>query len=111
VTPSLAELVEAFRVAVSGDNSLLVVLVVFFGVVLGYISIKVLKYVLSLILVLLLGSLLSMWALSEQVLSMVNSAREIAVGVFSLLLATGLLSVSSFTAGFLLGALVALLEK
>jgi len=111
MTASLAELIEAIKIVLSGDTSLLILLLVLFGVTLGYISVKVFRYLLSLVIILLLGALLSLWSLNEHVNTVVAGVKEVAVSTLALLLALGLLSAGPFTLGFLIGALLAVVKE
>ncbi len=112
MTASLIKLVEVIKIVLSDDTSLLIVLLVFFvGVTLGYISVKVFKYLLSLIIILLLGIFLSLWPLSEHVNTVITGVKKVAVDILALLLALGLLSAGPFTLGFLIGALLAVVKE
>lgn len=85
------------------------------GLALGYVSFKILKYILALIAILALGSILSVWSISgslEKALSNVTTEfSKIWPYVMNALQILGVLTVGPVAVGFILGIVLALIRK
>ncbi|PUA33550.1 MAG: hypothetical protein B7O98_03800 [Zestosphaera tikiterensis] len=85
------------------------------GLALGYVSFKILKYILALIAILALGSILSVWSISgtlETALSSVTTEfSKIWPYVMGALQVLGVLTVGPVAVGFILGIILALIRK
>lgn len=81
------------------------------GFCLGYLSLKVLKYVLALIVILIAGALLNVWSLGLSLESLVGKFGEYAVKAKDLLMGLagtlGLLTLGPVAIGFILGVVAA----
>jgi hypothetical protein len=106
-----AGLLEIARVVLSGDAIVVILVLLILGVSLGYICVKAFRYMLSLIIIILLGLFLSVWSLSEHVVSVLAEIKDLALNTLSLLIVLGLLTTGPFSAGFFIGALIALIKK
>ena len=81
------------------------------GLALGYISAKVLKYILAFICILALGAFLSVWSLGmtpAEVMEKFKLSIEAAKGLATVL---GLMTVGPVAIGFIIGALIGLMKK
>jgi hypothetical protein len=104
-------LLEISKVVFSGDALLVALVLLFLGLCLGYICVKAFRYLLSLIILLLLGAFLSLWSLSEHINNIIAEIRELALNTLSLLLILGVLTAGPLSAGFLIGVLLALVKR
>jgi hypothetical protein len=104
-------LLEISKVVFSGDALLVALVLLFLGLCLGYICVKAFRYLLSLIILLLLGAFLSLWSLSEHINNIIVEIRELALNTLSLLLILGVLTAGPLSAGFLIGVLLALVKR
>jgi len=101
---------------VSTNPAALVAVIIQFlmGFAVGYFGAKALKYIVAFILVLFIGSALSVWSLKgsvESIMEVFGQLKEVASAVYGLLTTLGIMTVGPITLGFILGALVALLRK
>lgn len=95
------------------QNWALVVIAIQFilGLALGYIAVKVLKYILAFIAILVLGSFLSIWSLGmtpAEVLDKLKISVEAAKGLATVL---GLMTIGPVSVGFIIGVVVGLMRK
>lgn len=104
-------LLEISKVVFSGDALLVALVLLFLGLCLGYICVKAFRYLLSLIILLLLGAFLSLWSLSEHINNIIAEIRELTLNTLSLLLILGVLTAGPLSAGFLIGVLLALVKR
>jgi uncharacterized membrane protein YiaA len=104
-------LLEISKVVFSGDALLVALVLLLLGLCLGYICVKAFRYLLSLIILLLLGAFLSLWSLSEHINNIIAEIRELALNTLSLLLILGVLTAGPLSAGFLIGVLLALVKR
>jgi len=85
------------------------------GVALGYFSLKVLKYIIALVLIIVLGMLLSVWSISGDIYDMLTSLYGSSIQAIHLLesLASmlGLLTLGPITTGFIIGAILAWIKS
>ena len=85
------------------------------GLALGYISIKILKYILALIAILILGSILSIWSIGGSVEEFIGKVTTEAYKVWPIisgaLMALGILTIAPVTAGFILGVIIGFIRK
>jgi len=85
------------------------------GLALGYIMVKVFKYVIAFIIVLIIGSLLNVWSLgnnTEDILSRFSSEIVVYKDVIMNIITTlGVLLVGPITVGFFLGLLIGWMKK
>ncbi len=104
---------EEFSIEVLADVRVAIAVLVQFllGLGLGYVSVKVFKYVLAFIGILVLGTFLSVWSLGTSVDRVLANLGELAGVVKNLISILGLLTVGPVSVGFIVGALIALLRK
>jgi hypothetical protein len=89
----------------------LVILEFIIGVILGYICVKLIKYTLVFIVLLLLGVIFSILPLSSETYILLRKLIELVIAVVAVLVAlSNILSLCSLLAGFLVGVLVALIK-
>lgn len=85
------------------------------GLLLGYISVKVLKYIIAFIIILILGILLNVWSLSLSLESLTSEMGEYASKakdlIFGLAGTLGLLTIGPIAIGFIIGALIAWIRR
>lgn len=107
--PTIGELLSSL---LSQPSTLAVVAIQFFlGLALGYISVKILKYIIAFLAIIILGTFLSVWSLGitpTEVLSTFGLAGET---VKRLAVVLGLLSVGPVSVGFVVGIVVGLIKK
>ncbi|MEM1514650.1 MAG: hypothetical protein QXH24_01130 [Candidatus Bathyarchaeia archaeon] len=84
------------------------------GFCLGYLSIKVLKYILALIVILVAGVLLNIWSLGISLETLVSRFGEYAIVVKELFVGLagtlGLLTLGPVTVGFIIGIVAAAIK-
>lgn len=96
--------------------TLFVMLVEFvLGFCLGYLSIKVLKYILALIAILVVGVLLNIWSIGLRLEVLTGRFGEYVVKIKDLMMslagALGLLTLGPITVGFIVGVVVAAIKR
>ena len=82
------------------------------GLGLGYVSVKVAKYIFLFIGILILGSVLSVWSLGESIEGFITNlgsqAMQFVPYIKNLLTMLGILTVGPITIGFIIGFLIGL---
>lgn len=111
-----SEIPEFLSVALSNPKVLVVILIQFLlGLGLGYFSVKVVKYVLALIGILVLGLVLSVWSLGgslEEFITNLGAQVQIILPLIKNVLTTlGLMTVGPVTIGFIIGVIAGLIKK
>ncbi|MCY0867758.1 MAG: hypothetical protein OWQ48_00790 [Desulfurococcus sp.] len=96
----------------SNPKSYMVILVQFLlGLALGYFSLKVIKYIIALILIVVLGIALSIWSIGGDIYDFLTKiagySSEIADIIWRVAVALGLLTLGPITVGFIAGAILA----
>ncbi|MEM3949024.1 MAG: hypothetical protein QXM76_05465 [Zestosphaera sp.] len=81
------------------------------GLGLGYIAVKVLKYIIAFIAILVLGTFLSIWSLAGSVENTLSTFGELANTAKNFITILGLMTVGPVSIGFIVGALLGLLRK
>lgn len=85
------------------------------GLALGYFSVKVLKYLLALIGIIVLGAILSVWSIGGSIegflINMGSEAGKRWPVISGFLQTLGILTVGPVTAGVVLGLIIGLLRK
>lgn len=85
------------------------------GLLLGYISIKALKYIIAFTIILILGTLLNVWSLSLNLESLTGGMGEYASKakdlIFGIAGTLGLLTIGPLAIGFIFGALIAWVRR
>ncbi|MEM1680656.1 MAG: hypothetical protein QXT01_06270 [Sulfolobales archaeon] len=85
------------------------------GLGLGYFSLKALKYILALIVILVLGTALSIWSIGTSPESFLIGIYEyfkyLQPHLITLLQLLGLMTIGPVTLGFIVGALIAIIRK
>ncbi|MEM0014356.1 MAG: hypothetical protein QXS42_07290 [Zestosphaera sp.] len=81
------------------------------GLGLGYIAVKVLKYIIAFIAILVLGTFLSIWSLGGSVENTLSTFGELANTAKNFITILGLMTVGPVSIGFIVGALLGLLRK
>jgi hypothetical protein len=85
------------------------------GLILGYLSVKVLKYILAFIGILVLGAFLNVWSLGgnlQTVLKQYYQQFQQIEPVLKQMMATlGLLTVGPVSIGFLIGLIIGIMRK
>lgn len=109
VDPSLGEILSKL---LSQPPTLVVTIIQFvLGFAVGYLSVKVMKYILAFIAVLILGALLSIWSLGTSPSEVLGLFGMISETVKKLAIVVGLMSVGPTTVGFIIGVVIGLLRK
>lgn len=107
--PTVGELIAKL---LSQPSTAVVMLIQFLlGLALGYISVKVLKYILAFIAIIALGTFLSIWSLGmtpTEVFSTLGIAAEAAKRLATVL---GILTVGPVSIGFIIGIVIGLLKR
>ncbi|MEM2575152.1 MAG: hypothetical protein QXX60_01480 [Sulfolobales archaeon] len=111
--PKLTNLIEE---ALKNPKTLIVMGIQFLmGLALGYFSSKVLKYLLALIVVLILGTALSIWSIGTSPESFLVGIYEyfkvLQPHIMALLQLLGLMTIGPITLGFIVGVLLAIIKK
>lgn len=112
-TPSLSNILST---ALSNPQAAAVVLIEFaLGFALGYTAVKALKYILSFIGILILGSALSVWSLgsnSEEIIRTLGAQmKEALPAIKKLITAFSFMVVGPASAGLIVGVIVAMMNK
>jgi len=85
------------------------------GLALGYFSVKVLKYILALIGVLILGSILSVWSLGGNINELISSigveVQKVLPLIKSVVSALGIFTIGPVAVGFLIGLIIGSTRK
>lgn len=81
------------------------------GLGLGYVAVKVFKYILAFIAILVLGTFLSVWSLGGSIENTLSTFGELANTAKSFITILGLMTVGPVSVGFIVGALIGLLRK
>jgi hypothetical protein len=113
-SPALTSLLASLSKNPYVAASILIQLVL--GIALGYVSVKAVKYVLSFIGILVLGSLLNVWSLSsgniQEALQQYYQQLKQAMPLIKKLAATlGLLTVGPVSIGYVIGLLIGISRK
>ncbi|WP_276814813.1 hypothetical protein [Desulfurococcus amylolyticus] len=81
------------------------------GLAIGYFSLKVLKYIVALILIIILGVILSVWSIGGSIYDLLakiyGSSSQILKIVESIALTLGLLTIGPVAVGFIVGVIIA----
>ncbi len=110
------ELPEFISAALSNPKVLIAVLIQFLlGLGLGYFSVKVIKYILALLGILVLGSVLSVWSLGgsiDEFLTKIGAEAQKVLPLIKSIMATlGILTVGPVAIGFIIGIIAGSLKK
>ncbi len=85
------------------------------GFALGYLSVKIIKYIIAFIGILALGSILSIWSLGGSVEDLImrfgEYAQQLLPVVKGLIIALGIFTVGPISAGFILGLIIGLIRR
>jgi uncharacterized membrane protein (Fun14 family) len=85
------------------------------GIALGYVMVKVLKYIIAFIGVLVVGAVLNVWSLGGSIEDFIanfgKQAEEAKDLIINLIKILGILSVGPLTLGFVLGILIGILKS
>ncbi len=88
---------------------------VLLGFALGYFSVKVFKYILTFIGILVLGSILNVWSfggsIEETIYKYYEGLKDIIPVIKNLLITLGILTVGPVSIGFILGLIVGFMRK
>ena len=108
----MADLSEIVGV-ISANPQLAVVMIIQFilGLALGYIAVKAFKYIVAFVAILALGSLLSVWSIGMTPEDVLKTIGLTVVAVKNLVVLLGLTTAGPVTAGFIIGAITALIKK
>ena len=81
------------------------------GLAIGYFSLKVLKYIVALILIIIFGVILSVWSIGGSIYDLLakiyGSSSQILKIVESIALTLGLLTIGPVAVGFIVGVIIA----
>ncbi|MEM0371124.1 MAG: hypothetical protein QW101_04595 [Ignisphaera sp.] len=109
---TVAPLEETIATLLSQPPVLIAIAIQFLlGLALGYISTKIVKYILAFVAILVLGTFLSIWSLGTtpaEVLSTLGIAAEAAK---RLAIVLGLMSVGPVSIGFIVGIVIGMIKK
>ncbi|MCS7128590.1 MAG: hypothetical protein N3E36_04445 [Sulfolobales archaeon] len=105
-----------FTTALQNPKVLITMLIQFtLGFGLGYFGVKVIKYVLAFIAILVIGAILSIWSLGEPIdaflSKIVPESKQLLEAIYDFLKFLGVMTVGPIAIGFMLGALVAIVRK
>ncbi|MEM1645983.1 MAG: hypothetical protein QXL96_08995 [Ignisphaera sp.] len=107
--PTIGELISAL---LSQPSTLVVVAIQFFlGLGLGYISIKILKYIIAFLAIIILGTFLSIWSLGLTPIEVFSTLGLAAEAAKKLAIVLGLLSMGPVSIGFVIGIVIGLIKK
>lgn len=111
-----AELTDLISEALKEPKVLISMCIQFLmGLGLGYFSIKALKYIVALILILVIGMMLSIWSIGSSPESLLGSVyetlREFTPQLIALLQLLGIMTIGPVSLGFILGVIIALIKK
>lgn len=111
-----ASVINILSTVMSNPNLTLAILIqILLGFALGYIMIKMAKYIIAFIGILIIGALLNVWSLGlsiENLLSNFGSeALKMKDLIMSLITTLGILTVGPVTLGFILGLVIGLMKK
>jgi len=85
------------------------------GFALGYFSVKVFKYILAFIGILVLGSVLNVWSfggsIEETIYKYYEGLKDVIPVIKNLLITLGILTVGPVSIGFILGLIVGFMRK
>ena len=103
--------IEVLKVLFSTKSLVILVLEFIIGVILGYTCVKLIRYTLAFIVLLLLGVIFSILSLSSETYILLRKLIELVIAVVAVLVTlSNILSLCSLLAGFLVGVLVALIK-
>jgi len=107
---------ELFSTAIKNPKVLIAIVIqLALGIALGYVSVKVIKYILAFIGILVLGAVLSVWSLGGSVQDFITKlgmqAQQIMPFLKGLLATLGLLTVGPVSVGFIIGILIGIAKK
>jgi hypothetical protein len=93
-----------------------VILQLILGIALGYVSVKVLKYILAFIGILILGAFLNVWSLGSGSLesalkSYYSEFKQVEPLIKKLLTTLGILTVGPVSVGYIIGILIGIAKK
>lgn len=107
--PTASEIVSTL---LTQTQSLIVIAIQFFlGLALGYISVKVLKYIIAFIAILALGTFLSFWSLGITPADVMEKLKLSIEAIKGLALVLGLMTIGPVSLGFLVGIVIGLMKR
>ena len=108
----MSEAASIIDIILSNPLSTIVMFIQFvLGAALGYTAIKVFKYIVTLIIILVMGTFLSIWSLDLTPLDVLSTLKLGVEAMRNLALLLGLMTVGPTSIGFIVGVLVALFRK
>ncbi len=107
---------ELFSTAIKNPKVLIAIVIqLALGIALGYVSVKVIKYILAFIGILVLGAVLSVWSLGGSIQDFITKlgmqAQQVMPFLKGLLATLGLLTVGPVSVGFIIGILIGITKK
>ena len=95
--------------------ALTVIIQIALGLALGYFSVKIIKYILALIGIIVLGSVMSIWSIGGGIEGFLarlgGTAIQLKPVIMNLLTTLGVLTVGPVTIGFILGLIIGFLRR
>ncbi len=108
-SPSIGELLSRFS---SDPQSAVIALLTFLiGAAIGYILVKISKYAIALIVLLILGSMLSLWNMNITFNDMISRFGPLVEQLRDLVIMLGLVSFSPMGVGFAVGVIIGILRR
>lgn len=111
-----ASLTQMFVNAFHNPYQLITLLIEFIlGLGLGYVSVKVLKYIIAFIIIVLIGIILNVWSfggsLSKTISVLQSEAVALEPVVRNLMIALGLFAIGPILLGFIIGILIGIARR
>jgi len=95
--------------------ALTVMIQIALGFALGYFSVKIIKYILALIGIIVLGSVMSVWSIGGSIESFLaklgGTALQLKPVIMNLLTTLGVLTIGPVTIGFILGLIIGFIRR
>jgi len=112
-TPALVNLISSMASNPYVAASIIIQLVL--GIALGYISVKVLKYILAFIGILVLGAVLNIWSFGGSIESTLKSYyqqfQQMEPMLKKMMTTLGLLTVGPVSIGYIIGLIIGIVKK
>jgi len=107
--PEVSELLAA---AFSNPQSAIVFIIQFLlGLALGYVAAKAFKYIIAIIIIIVIGTFLSIWSLGGSLSQVFETLRPMLDLVRNFAIVLGIFTVTPIALGFVIGVVIALFRK
>jgi hypothetical protein len=113
ITTTNASLSQMFVNALHSPYELITILIEFLlGLGLGYVSVKILKYIIAFIIIVIIGVILNVWSFGGSLSNTLSTLQTEAVSIEpvfrNLMLTLGLFTIGPILLGFIIGILIGL---